>query len=271
MVLRCRSLDQSWHGPSAYSTRISSAPKPATGSGRRSLEILPKRAAPAPSPRKGQWLQSPSRTLCRRLPEFDLNSAEFLSSPSCTRASTSPMTPPSRPTNATAETRFSLVALHAKDTHVKSHSRPQDRPDILAQPARCTQRDDQVGEAHALACGYPTALRWGYHGVRLPRAAHKAHPSPGRRRRTQVRLASPAERWGGFGTCVQSKAPGPHSSPTSRAQLITDSDAGVARRSTTTNTLNYLNAHQSPPLPCAPTSGPSSESDASPPTRIRKP
>ena len=128
MVLRCRSLDQSWHGPSAYSTRISSAPKPATGSGRRSLEILPKRAAPAPSPRKGQWLQSPSRTLCRRLPEFDLNSAEFLSSPSCTRASTSPMTPPSRPTNATAETRFSLVALHAKDTHVKSHSRPQDRP-----------------------------------------------------------------------------------------------------------------------------------------------
>ena len=71
MVLRCRSLDQSWHGPSAYSTRISSAPKPATGSGRRSLEILPKRAAPAPSPRKGQWLQSPSRTLCRRLPEFD--------------------------------------------------------------------------------------------------------------------------------------------------------------------------------------------------------
>ena len=44
-------------------------------------------------------------------------SAEFLSSPSCTRASTSPMTPPSRPTNATAETRFSLVALHAKDTH----------------------------------------------------------------------------------------------------------------------------------------------------------
>ena len=56
------------------------------------------------------------------------NSAEFLSSPSCTRASTSPMTPPSRPTNATAETRFSLVALHAKDTHIKSHSRPQDRP-----------------------------------------------------------------------------------------------------------------------------------------------
>jgi hypothetical protein len=41
-------------------------------------------------------------------------SAEFLSSPSCTKASTSPMTPPSRPTNATAETRLSLVALHAK-------------------------------------------------------------------------------------------------------------------------------------------------------------
>ena len=56
--------------------------------------------------------------------------------------------------------------------------------------------------------GYPTALRWGYHGVRLPRAAHKAHPSPGRRRRTQVRLASPAERWGGFGTCVQNKTTG---------------------------------------------------------------
>ena len=30
-----------------------------------------------------------------------------------------------------------------------------------------------------------------------------------------IRLASPAERWGGFGTCVQSKAPGPHSSPNS--------------------------------------------------------
>jgi hypothetical protein len=85
---------------------------------------------------------------------------------------------------------------------MSSHTRGRRTvPDILAQPARCTQRDDQVGEAHALACGYPTALRWGYHGVRLPRAAHKAHPSPGRRRRTQVRLASPAERRGGFGTC----------------------------------------------------------------------
>ena len=41
MVLRCRSLDQSWHGPSAYSTRISSAHKTATGSGRHSLENPP--------------------------------------------------------------------------------------------------------------------------------------------------------------------------------------------------------------------------------------
>ena len=117
---------------------------------------------------------------------------------------------------------------------MSSHTRGRRTvPDILAQPARCTQRDDQVGEAHALACGYPTALRWGYHGVRLPRAAHKAHPSPGRRRRTQVRLASPAERWGGFGTCVQSKDTGQCPSPTPRARPnTTDSDNGVASRNT---------------------------------------
>ena len=59
-------------------------------------------------------------------------------------------------------------------------------PDIPARLARCTQRDDQVGEAHALACGYPTALRWGYHEVRFPIAVHKVLLTPGRRRRTQV-------------------------------------------------------------------------------------
>ena len=102
---------------------------------------------------------------------------------------------------------------------MSSHTRGRRTvPDIPARPARCNQRDDQVGEAHALACGYPTALRWGYYGVQLPRAAHKAHPSTGRRRRTQVRLASPAERWGGFGTCVQSKATGQRPSPTPRAR-----------------------------------------------------
>ena len=131
------------------------------------------------------------------------------------RGSTSSLTSPSRPPNTTAETRLSLVALHA-EILLPSHlygCRPV--PDNPARRPGAPQRDDQVGEAHALACGYPAALRWGYHGVQLPRAVHIALPTPGRRRRTQVRLASPAERWGGFGTCVQSKAPGPHSSPNS--------------------------------------------------------
>ena len=64
-----RSLDQLGHGPSACSTRISSAHKLPTGSGRvQSPDGLLRH----PPPRKGQWLQSPSRTLNRRLPEFDL-------------------------------------------------------------------------------------------------------------------------------------------------------------------------------------------------------
>ena len=46
------------------------------------------------------------------------------------------------------------------------------------------------------------------------------------------RLASPAERWGGFGTCVRSKAPGPHSSPTPEAQPSNDSDNEAARQNT---------------------------------------
>ena len=45
-----------------------------------------------------------------------------------------------------------------------------------------------------------------------------------------LRLASPAERWGGFGTCVRSKATGPHSSPTPEAQPSNDSDNGAARQ-----------------------------------------
>ena len=182
---------------------------------------------------------------------------------------------------------------------MSSHTRGRRTvPDILAQPARCTQRDDQVGEAHALACGYPTALRWGYHGVRLPRAAHKAHPSPGRRRRTQVRLASPAERWGGFGTCVQNKTTGQRKS----AQLpikahppsynTTTASGAKATRRTSTSTRkasrqSQINTtHRSPAKPNqgpvtltpstydsdqqAPSHGPK-VTDNSSPTRISEP
>ena len=46
------------------------------------------------------------------------------------------------------------------------------------------------------------------------------------------RLASPAERWGGFGTCVRSKATGPYSSPTPEVQPSNDSDNGAARQDT---------------------------------------
>ena len=62
-----RSLDQFGHGPSACSTRISSAHNRL-----RPHTILPDGLLRHPPPRKGQWLQSPSRTLNRRLPEFDL-------------------------------------------------------------------------------------------------------------------------------------------------------------------------------------------------------
>ena len=90
-----RSLDQLGHGPSACSTRISSAHKLPTGSGRvQSPDGLLRH----PPPRKGQWLQSPSRTLNHRLPEFDLPLRGVPGkSSSCTRASTSPLTSPSRP------------------------------------------------------------------------------------------------------------------------------------------------------------------------------
>ena len=106
-----------------------------------------------------------------------------------------------------------MVALHAKDTPSESPLWPQARPGHPGAPGPVhpTRRSGGGGPCSRMRLPYcsPLGMSWGS----TPQSSSQSTPLPGRRRRTQVRLASPAERWGGFGTCVQSKAPGPRSSP----------------------------------------------------------
>jgi hypothetical protein len=48
-----------------------------------------------------------------------------------------------------------------------------------------------------------TAVRLGMEWGSTPHGSSKDQTTTGPAMRTQVRLAAPAERWGGFGTCVR--------------------------------------------------------------------
>ena len=128
------------------------------------------------SGRSGTLLQEcqrskrPCRTLKYRIPGVRLHhSAEILASTSCTGDLTSPLTSPSRPSNTTAETRFSLVALHAglSSSHRLRPHAPTRTPPAQPGSVHPTRRTGGGGGMLRHA-GYPTALRWGYYGVRLP-------------------------------------------------------------------------------------------------------
>ena len=85
------------------------------------------------------------------------------------------MTPPSRPPNTTAETRLSLVASHAGSSSSHQFGRRL-RPGLFRRgPARCTQRDDQVGEAHASACRLPYCSPLGISWGPTPQSSPQAH------------------------------------------------------------------------------------------------
>ena len=117
-----RSLDQFGHGPSACSTRISSA----------------HRTQPAQA----------SQSLSANISD----------------GSTSPLTSPSRPPNTTAETRLSLVALHAGVPSSHLCGRRPD-PDIPARPGPVhpTRRTGAGGPCPGMLLPYcsPLGISWG--------------------------------------------------------------------------------------------------------------
>ena len=108
------------------------------------------------------------------------HSAEILASTSCTGDSTSPLTSPSRPSNTTAETRFSLVALHAglSSSHRLRPQAPTRTPPARPGSVHPTRRTGGGGPCF----GMPATLLLSVGdimGSTSPEQSTSTHPYPG--------------------------------------------------------------------------------------------
>ena len=94
----------------------------------------------------------------------------------------------SRPPNTIAETRLSLVALHAKDTPSESPLWPQARSGDPGAPGPVhpARRSGGGGPCFRMRLPYcsPLGMSWGS----TPQSSSQSTPLPGRRRRTQVHV-----------------------------------------------------------------------------------